>query len=103
VTELVEQLGRGMESDARLPCTAWPCQREHSDIGSTKHRCNLGELALPPDQRRRLRRKVRRSARECGKRREVAIDAFGDELEDPLGTGQVLEPVLAEVDQRVLR
>jgi hypothetical protein len=103
VAELVEKLGRRVKSNARLPCTAGPRQRENSDIGSTEHRRNLGELALPPDQRRRLRRKVRRSARECGKRREVAIHAFGDELEDPLGPSQVLEPVLSEVDQRVLR
>ena len=65
-------------------------RRTSSRASSVEH---LGELVLAAEERRRRDRQVR--AVQALERREVVVA----ELVDPLGRGQVLQPVLAEVAQ----
>ena len=58
------------------------------------------QLALAPDQRRRLDGQVRRPVLERPQRRELVRQPGDHELGEPLRARQVLEPVLAEVAQR---
>ena len=60
----------------------------------------FSQLAFPADQGAHLNRQVRRSCVERPERREVARQAFAQELVEPLRARQVLEPVLAEIAQQ---
>ncbi len=69
-------------------------EREQPDVVAPQQVEDLGELGVPADERRGRHGQV--GPVQALQRREVVVA----ELVDPLGSGQVLEPVLAEVAQR---
>jgi hypothetical protein len=84
------QLGGHLEGEARLPRTPRPGQGEEAR-SVREHRDELLELALAPDEGHRDDWEVR--GVEGPQRREVA----SAELEQALRSGQILQPVLAEI------
>ena len=84
-----------LDSEPRLPGAARPGQREQANLRVSEQLQDLAELLLAPDERCRLLRQIRLVERL--QRRKVGVA----ELPDPLGRGQVLEPVIAEVVQAV--
>ena len=86
-------LGGRLQPEPRL---ARPARaRERQQAGVLQQPAHLGQLVLTTEERRRRNRQVRPV--ETLQRREVLVA----ELVDPLGRGEVLEPVLAEVPQPV--
>ena len=85
-----DELGRDLEREAGLPGAAGPGDGEQARA-VREQRDELLELVLPPDERARGDRQVRRVERP--ERREVAVA----ELVEALGADQVLQAVLAEV------
>ena len=79
-----------MEREARLPRSSRARHRDQT--GLVRQRSDeLGELAFPPDERTGCDRQVRRIER--AERRELPVA----ELVEPLGSHEVLEPVLPQV------
>jgi hypothetical protein len=80
-----------LQGKARLPGAARAGEGEQARSFEERH--DLGELGLPAEEGRRRHREVR--AVEALEGREVSLA----QLVDPLGGGEVLEPVLAEIAQ----
>ena len=91
----LRRLGRRLEREPRLPGSARPRQRQKPRSVSLQEVDDLGQLALAAEERRRRHGEVRPI--EAPERREGAVA----ELVDALGRGEVLEAVLAEIDERV--
>lgn len=83
-----------LQREPRLPGPARPRKGEQAETLSRGELQHLGELALAAEKGRRRNGEVR--AVERAERRERALA----ELVDPLGSGEVLEPVLAQVAER---
>jgi len=76
-----------------LPVPPVAGQRDQPEAGAPEQRRELGELPLAPEERRRRHGQI--GGREALQRRELTRA----QLVQPLGRGQVLEPVFAEVVQ----
>jgi hypothetical protein len=66
-------------------------------IHRPRHSCQFG---IASDERRRARRQIAGEGVEGPQAREVREEAGGMDLEDVLGTGEVSELVIAEIDER---
>ena len=100
VREVLDQLGRRLQREPGLPGAARPGQRDRADVGPAQELDHLGDLAVAPDERRRLHGQVRRPVLERAERREPLGQPVEHQLEQALRLGQVLQPVLAEVRER---
>ena len=87
-----------LQGEPGLPGAAGPGQR-HEAVGG-QELPGFGELALPPDERRELRREVVRPGIERGQRREIHPQPVGDDLAERLRLPEVLQPVASETVQR---
>ena len=97
VAEVREELGRRLDGEPCLAGPTCPGQRHEPDVGPAQQLAELADLALPADERGRLRREVRRLAGERVERWELGLQPGRDDLEETLGGSQVVEAVLAEV------
>ena len=91
VGKLLDRVGGELQREPRLAAPAGPGQR-HQAVGANEL-TRLRELAPPADQRRRLDRQIRPIQR--AQRRKVSVT----ELEEPVRGAEVLEAVLAEVEE----
>ena len=98
---VVEVIGRQAEAQPRLADAA------RSDEGQERRdaqdRPGVGELAVAPDEARQLARQVAGATARGPERPEFADEPVGGDLVQPLEPDEVLEPVLAEVDQGDVR
>jgi hypothetical protein len=90
-------LGGGMRGEAGLTAAARSADR-HQTLGGEQP-VQLGELVTAADEARQLDRQVVRTDVERAQRRRRPIVAGAAQLEDPLGVGQVAQPVDAAVAQ----
>ena len=81
----------GLQGEPRLTCPARAGQREEADVVALEQRQHLGELSLAAEERCPGDRQVR--AVEALEGRELVVA----ELVDPLGRGQILQPMLTKV------
>jgi hypothetical protein len=81
----------GLQGEARLPGAARTDERQQPDVVARQERCKLAELPLPAEERCCRNRQVRPVERLQGAELPVA------ELEQPLGSREVLEPMLPQV------
>ncbi len=88
---VVRRGGRRLEREPRLAAAARARQRHEADVVPGEQLADFTQLAVAAEERRRGDRQVR--AVEGLQRRELAVP----QLVDPLGGGEVLEPVLAEI------
>ena len=95
VLVLGDELRRGLEGEPRLARAADPREREQAHRLAAKQIDDLGDLLRPPEERRRRDGEVRLV--QAPERGEVVVP----ELVDALGSGEVLEPVLAQVAEPV--
>ena len=107
--EPVGQPVRGVHRERGLADPGHPPDRMNADHPARTRRGidQLGQLLLPPGERgdvagQRPRRR-RGPARHGAQRRELRLQARRSELEDPLWTPQILQPVHAQVPQRRAR
>ena len=84
-----------LQRDARLSGTAWPRERQQTDLPLRQQGAHLPQLLFAPQERRRRDRQIRLV--EALERRKSRVS----ELVDTFGRGQVLKPVRAEVAQPV--
>src|SRR5712691_5949100 len=90
VTEVLDRLGRNLQSEPRL--AAPTCARDRYQTPATGDQATqLCKLALPPDELGRDDREIR--AIQALQRQKVTVA----ELVDSLRRRQVLEPMLAEI------
>jgi hypothetical protein len=87
--------GHRLEREPALPRTLGPPQREKTEIVALQELDDLGQLALPPEERGRRSWEVRLT--QAQERREDSIA----ELEDALWRSEILEAVLAKIDEGV--
>ena len=97
--EVVEGAGRDLEREARLPDTARAGERRQP--GQAERRPHRLGLLLAVDEPSRRPRQVRGVQRP--QRRELELEALAAELEQPNRRVDVLQPVIAQVDQDLLR
>ena len=71
----------------------------HEPRAAPEQPAHLGQFALAPEQGGRLGREVVGASIQGGERGEVRWQVGGDDLEDALWLGQVLEPMPPEVEQ----
>jgi hypothetical protein len=91
VGKLLDRVGSELQREPRLSAPAGPGQR-HQAVGANELAC-LRELAPPADQRRRLYRQV------CPIQRAQRRKASVAELEEPVRGAEVLQAMLAEVNE----
>ena len=96
IDEVVDELSRNLERQARLAAAAGAGQGEQADILASHEFDRPRHLAAPADQRSRLGGQVRRIER--AKRREVG----SSQLVEALRLAQVLESVATEVAHRTI-
>ena len=97
VGEVVRSAGRQLQRQARLPGPARAGEGEQPGRGEQSGR--LGELGVAADEGGQLGGEVVGSRVERPQRRELGRQAIAEDLDDADRRAQVLEPVLAEVDQ----
>ena len=85
------RLAGRVEREPRLPRPARARQREETGVVAREQLPHVGELVLAAEKRRRRDRQVRPVERL--QRRKLVFT----ELVDPLGSAEILEPVLAEI------
>ena len=95
VGEAVGGAGRGLQRQPRLPDPAGTGQGDEPHILAGEQLSNGSERVLPPEERRGRHGQVR--AVEAAERREALLA----ELEEPHGSREILEAVLAEVHHLV--
>jgi len=95
----VDQLSRHLHAEPGLAGPAGAGQRHQPDVLAAEQPVQGPDLALPPDQRRRLDRQVVRSGIQRDKRWELRRKIGSDDLEDALGSGQILQAVRPEAVQ----
>ena len=93
---VADELGGGLDRQSRLAGPAGTGQRDEPSAFLAEQRDDLGDLALAADERARRPRQVR--VRDRLQRRE----SLRAELEDPDRVLEVLQAVLAEVDECVV-
>jgi len=101
-SELFEQLGANLERKSSLAGAAGPGQRHQARSVVAKEFSDRCHLRSTPDQRIRLHRKVRRSVAKRLQGRKLEGEPFNHELIEAFGLEQVLQAVLAKVDDRPL-
>src|SRR5215217_1103940 len=97
--ELVQQIGRNLQPQARLARPPRPREREQPNFGAAQETRDLRELLLPANQRGELRGQVVYPRVEGLQGREARRQVQGEELEDPLGPEEVFKALLPEVPQ----
>ena len=88
-------LGRRLQRQPRLPCPAGTGERQQPNVLAAQQADNLVELALAAEKRRRRNGQIRLVQRLQARELGVA------QLEESLRRREVLEPVLAEVANRL--
>ena len=93
--ELGDELGRRLDREPRLAGAARPGQRDEASAVARSAPRSAATLAVPPDERARRARQVR--VRDRLQRRERSAPSW----KSAHRRVEVLEPVLAEVDERL--
>ena len=97
IGKTLQQLGRQLNRDTRLAHTSSPGDGDHPRLA--QHLAQFGELVAATHERRHLHRQVARKGSQRLQRSERPLETGRTHLKDPLGTRQVTQRVLAEVDQ----
>jgi hypothetical protein len=100
--ESIDELRSRLERQARLSGAARSCDRDHS-VAVRHQLADLCHLALTADQRRARHREIRPGGAEGLQRWKFRFHPRGDRLVEPLRRRQVLQPVLAQIEQLDLR
>jgi len=93
----IQPVRRRLEGQARLADTARPDQREEAAGRVVEEPIDRGQLLRPADERGPRGGEVRAPGLERPERRELGGQAVDLELEDPLRSAEVPEPVRPEV------
>ena len=98
IRKVLHQVGGDLQRQPRLAETAHPQQRQQPRL--PEQVLGVAELALAPDERRDLLRKIVRRRLERAQRRKILLDFRMHELIDMLGRGKVAQPDAAQIAQR---
>jgi hypothetical protein len=103
IREVRQEVGRSLQRKASLAGASRSRQHDEAHVGPADERGNGRQLAFAADRRRRVAREVRRALLRGTQRRKLPRQIGAQQLVDPLGLDEILEPVCAEVDARHVR
>ena len=92
-----ERAARHLEAEARLPGAAGPGERQEPVVGQQCR--DLADLSRPSEEGRQPGRQVVRHRVERPDRREVALEILDNQLPEPLGLIEILEPMDTEISE----